>query len=788
MRCFPLFSILQNIYSRKSQNPSDGRRPHETGDIGLTRSTGIHDALYSHVDNIRPFSRTARTNVARVTKTLNAQLRPVGKPVEIPGNGAAVSEGFRTGFQNIFAHRTGKKFSVALSDQQTVIRTKAEVETHLLIQNYLRSRYDDPAVPQVEILRRNANGGQQWKAIADLISFRRRRDTGHEETEPRIASPSNSPERNLDARRVVERGTSRTHIPANPVSGATRPVPRSPQQREKAPVSAEQRLLNFFKGNYKDRNNPSVREVLGFNHQELENNHDFIQWLFPTDQSSRFNPTAPVASGNTILTLRKDRAVSERIDEGLEKMLEFYGLADKAGRIAVRAGKEKHVDGWLDHRSHHCLRMTRMLRSLSLFGKNAQAAKLFTFLSDRVRQLPEGQRARLQKSLEHWRNALSKPVQLTDSNLSSTAFLFPNKRLRTGLGDNDPGHGDSPIKAALFRKQEAIFAKSGSAHTTAPLIAHFSKPDFVERYQRNQHLEALVEDHARGCAIEACAGYYFPKISDARGTENASAKPQDSIFKVYVDFANRSLGGAWRQSHGYAQEEIAFLENAGLGAVAQHAANLAGTAQDPEIPVSSSPNFGHAFSTRTNDKPTPILVEGCVRVAHFGSYGHAASKLPLERAVTTLERAEPETTNWLAIAAPDLRPRPGQNVTRSMQFEDIFNTAHAGFSMTKALAGGKAVDIHTGQFGCGVFRNDVTLSTAAQMLAAKLAGIDHIQFHGYLADDENAAKFNAVKATIDACVEKSLTTVPRENIRSLVERAFEAIEASLPRNALPRGA
>ena len=108
--------------------------------------------------------------------------------------------------------------------------------------------------------------------------------------------------------------------------------------------------------------------------------------------------------------------------------------------------------------------------------------------------------------------------------------------------------------------------------------------------------------------------------------------------------------------------------------------------------------------------------------------------------------------------------------------------------MTKALAGGKAVDIHTGQFGCGVFRNDVTLSTAAQMLAAKLAGIDHIQFHGYLADDENAAKFNAVKATIHACVEKSLITVPRENIRSLVERAFAAIESSLPRNALPRGA
>ena len=41
--------------------------------------------------------------------------------------------------------------------------------------------------------------------------------------------------------------------------------------------------------------------------------------------------------------------------------------------------------------------------------------------------------------------------------------------------------------------------------------------------------------------------------------------------------------------------------------------------------------------------------------------------------------------------------------------------------MSKAIAGEKAVEIHTGQFGCGVFQNDVTLSTAAQILAAKLA-------------------------------------------------------------------
>jgi hypothetical protein len=384
----------------------------------------------------------------------------------------------------------------------------------------------------------------------------------------------------------------------------------------------------------------------------------------------------------------------------------------------------------------------------------------------------------MKKPLDFWRDALNKPVALANSPAACTSLFFPNKRLSANLARDDPGTptGDSPVKAALLKKQEALFEQLKLEQTQAPLIAHFSKPEWVARYQASRHMDDRVGDNALACAVGVCADYYFPPEIVPSGAGMTPVKQDNSVYKVHVDFANKALGGAWRQAHGYAQEEIAFLENTGLGAVAQHATKVQETAQGAAIQISKHTNFGATFSTRINNTPAPLLIEGCVRVAQFGSYGRAAMNLSKEKALNSLKQAQPETTNWLAIAAPDLRPTSRLNLTRAEQFTDIFGTAHAGFSMTNAIADGKKVEIHTGKLGCGVFKNDVTISIAAQLLAAKLTGIAHVQFHDI--DNEDAARFNEVKATIDRCIAESLAAVPREKIGALVGRTFQAIETN----------
>lgn len=556
--------------------------------------------------------------------------------------------------------------------------------------------------------------------------------------------------------------------------------------QDKVMSAAQQHIESFFSGKDKRGGSLYARDVMTFNDEELEKNHRFIQFLFPTDKPSAFNHNAPILDGSTVLALRKKKAVCDGIDTGLAKLLQFYGLQTREGTICALSEQEGRIGEWLRPGSHHCLRMTRILRSLSLFGKDEQATALLGFLTSAVARLPAPACQEMARSLKHWKNALTDPVEITGK-ASSTSFMFPSKRLGSALDNTDAAMPDCQVKAALFDKQEQIFAGLRPDHTRSPLVAHFARPEFGAWYQHGKHFSDQVGSHANHCNVTVQDNYYFspPTMSSHR-----DATPQASnthAKEIYVDFANQAFGGAWRMKHGYAQEEIAFLENVGLGAVAQQAKRMQDIGPQSSIRFDQRKRFGNAFSTRSDHTPSPILVEGCVRTAQFGSYGGAASRLAVNDALAALTPVPPKTTTWLAIAAPDLRRDTGPYDTREAQFNDIFTTAHAGFSMSKDIAGRKPVEIRTGQFGCGVFRNDVMLSTAAQILAAKLVGIEQIHFHGYHTHTEGVQAFDAVRKTLEDCIEASLTTAPRETVASLTAKAFNALEASKNAHKIPRG-
>lgn len=217
-------------------------------------------------------------------------------------------------------------------------------------------------------------------------------------------------------------------------------------------------------------------------------------------------------------------------------------------------------------------------------------------------------------------------------------------------------------------------------------------------------------------------GFYFvsPQVSS------------QSVYDVHVDFANASLGGAWMHDGSFAQEEVALIENVGLATVACFA---------------QEKNF---LTREGANAPTPILIEGAERVAHFSAYGSAAARLKEADLVsdqTYKKTAQCVPTNWLAMAAPDYRGEFSKNAWHGAAnkkireaFEDLFSTAHAGFTMAKIHAGNnRQLRINTGQLGCGVFSNSLAISTAAQLLAAKIVGVDEIVFHDYSDVDANGA-------------------------------------------------
>src|SRR5262245_5587601 len=63
---------------------------------------------------------------------------------------------------------------------------------------------------------------------------------------------------------------------------------------------AVSRLLDFYRGEGTDAEGRRLDDILAWRDGRLEAVHDFIQWLFPLPEPSRFNPDAPLLTPHDI--------------------------------------------------------------------------------------------------------------------------------------------------------------------------------------------------------------------------------------------------------------------------------------------------------------------------------------------------------------------------------------------------------------------------------------------------------------------------------------------------------
>ena len=520
----------------------------------------------------------------------------------------------------------------------------------------------------------------------------------------------------------------------------------------------------FFGGllSFKGRLNQQVtiETILKDDNFDLEEEHQFIQRLFPIDTRSeqQKNVNEPVLDGEDFVALRGNTIISNGLDEAFNKMLEFFGLKWEGKNIVVHDLEQARKCFTPLPLNHNNLRATRMIRSMALFGKIAKAKALHTFLKDFCAHHFENH-----TSLVHWEEAFNKPVVMNKAGTEQPDYpglLFPNKSL---MGDKEePPLGT--IKKALFDKQQQFYeaASLQAQDVAAPLVARFTKSTLSISYAANKHLEEQFNP-PNTCNISSHPGLYF--CSDAQESAQSLQHPP---YEVHVDFANKKLGGTWVHDGSFAQEEVAFIENIGLGRVADQERRTMRKEHPLPEPLPNESEI--AYPTRLdNDVPSPIIIEGCERVAHLNAYGKEAAWLgnkivqsPIFSAVTP-----PKHSNWLAIAARSYASVPvlqNKNVEecdnawmnrvseggRITAFNDLFRTAHAGFSMAKKLAGDRPLILHTGQLGCGIFKNSQTLSIAAQLLAAKVVGVDNLHFYDTKLID---TKFKRVQKIVSECTQ-----------------------------------
>lgn len=162
-------------------------------------------------------------------------------------------------------------------------------------------------------------------------------------------------------------------------------------------------VIAFYTGGT-DHRGRTLERLLAWDDERLEAVHDYIQWVFPTRQPSGINPYAPLVTETAVKAFADDTRLRERLRAAFERMLRFYGLRERDGRVETDPERfELRARVWLQPGNHNHLRLTRIMESLSTLGLRAEAKALQQCLVESV--AAESHRVS-SSTLEFWKRAV----------------------------------------------------------------------------------------------------------------------------------------------------------------------------------------------------------------------------------------------------------------------------------------------------------------------------------------------------------------------------------------------
>lgn len=160
-------------------------------------------------------------------------------------------------------------------------------------------------------------------------------------------------------------------------------------------------LVEFYRLHARDSEGRMLDEIWSWPEEELEHCHDFIQWMFPLDEPSAFNPDAPLVTKEDQTAFRTEPQLQAAMRRSLSVFLAFLGLAFASDGTVVRADNfPRRLPLW-KYQNHNWLRITRVLKSLRLLGFEKEAGALWACLKD----MHENDRLVSEDSFRYWTDA-----------------------------------------------------------------------------------------------------------------------------------------------------------------------------------------------------------------------------------------------------------------------------------------------------------------------------------------------------------------------------------------------
>ena len=135
-------------------------------------------------------------------------------------------------------------------------------------------------------------------------------------------------------------------------------------------------LLSFYYGSHPDHRGRMLAEIVQQDDFWLEHTHDFIQWIFPLNELSRASVHAPLVDGATLKAFHSDELLQKHMRVALVRMLKFLGLVFDGKTLTKGPTWNGRKGEWFTAHSHNSLRIARILKSMVLLGRRADAVAL----------------------------------------------------------------------------------------------------------------------------------------------------------------------------------------------------------------------------------------------------------------------------------------------------------------------------------------------------------------------------------------------------------------------------
>jgi hypothetical protein len=165
-------------------------------------------------------------------------------------------------------------------------------------------------------------------------------------------------------------------------------------------------LVRFYAGAAPDAHGRTIAEIWAWSDEALEAGHDFVQWLFPLPEPSAFVEDAPLLTQADIDAFAASASLRETLRRSFRRMLDFYGFALLDGPRVERAPDfDQKSANWLRRFDHNYLRVTRILRALTLLGLRDDAVAFLAALEDVYRRY--GKERIGDRALNFWRDAVN---------------------------------------------------------------------------------------------------------------------------------------------------------------------------------------------------------------------------------------------------------------------------------------------------------------------------------------------------------------------------------------------